>query len=83
VGDNSSFENDVFSQVTISFKVMDAWLEAISEIALSFRFKQLSLAVDIGMDTAFINSSGGLTMITMVGGEPVRMIVPNNLWDWK
>jgi len=76
-------QDDVFSQVEIDLKVMDAWLEAISEIAVSFRLRQLGQPVRVKHDAAFLTPGGALTMITEVAGEPVRMVVPEGMWNWQ
>jgi predicted flavoprotein YhiN len=80
---NETTQNqDVFPQVRIKSPVMEAWLNSLADIAVSLRLQKQLKIVDMEQDHAFVEQSGNLTMSTTVDGEPVRMVVPENMWSF-
>ena len=80
---DSMLQQNVIKQVAINPVVMDAWVDAISDVAMSFRLKQQMKPVHIEHDSAFIAPTGSLTIVTTVEGEPLRMVVPREMWSWQ
>ena len=73
---------DVIRRVQINAPVMEAWINSLANIALSLRLQKQMKIVDIEQDRAFVEKTGTLTMTTTVDGEPVRMIVPHEMWSF-
>lgn len=71
---------DVIKQVHIKAPVMEAWINSLADIAVSLRLQKQLKMVAMEQDHAFVESSGTLTMTTTVDGEPVRMVVPTEMW---
>ncbi len=82
MSDQATQNQDVFSQVRIKSPVMEAWLNSLADIAVSLRLQKHLKVVDMEQDRAFVEKSGNLTMATTVDGEPVRMVVPENMWSF-
>lgn len=74
---------DVFRQVQIKAPVMEAWINSLADIAVSLRLQKQMKIVDIEQDHAFVEKTGALTMATTVDGEPVRMVVPDEMWSFS
>lgn len=83
MSDSLLLQDNIFGQVMIDFKIMDAWTDALADIATSFRLRQLDSPVAVSIDEAYLTPDGGLTMIAQVAGEPVRMAVPQGMWNWQ
>lgn len=79
MNDETTPNQDVFPQVRIKPPVMEAWFNSLADIAVSLRLQKQLKIVDMEQDRAFLEKSGNLTMSTTVDGEPVRMIVPNEM----
>ncbi len=83
MSDYSLLRDNIYGRVMIDCKIMDAWMDALADIAVSFRLKQLEQPVPVSTDEAYLTPDGGLTMIAQVAGEPVRMVVPQGMWNWQ
>jgi len=70
---------DVFQHVHIKAPVMEAWINSLADIAVSLRLQNQVKVVDIEQDHAFVEKSGVLMMATTIDGEPVRMVVPDEM----
>ncbi len=76
-------KRDIFRQVRIKSPVMEAWINSLADIALSLRLQKRQKIIAIEQDHAYLEQSGSLTMSTMVDGEPVRMVVPGEMWCFR
>ncbi|NVN93457.1 MAG: hypothetical protein HXX11_23070 [Desulfuromonadales bacterium] len=74
---------DVFRKVRIKAPIMEAWINSLAEIAVSLRLKNQVKVVDIEQDQAFVKKTGDLMMATSVNGEPVRMVIPSEMWSFS
>jgi len=68
-------------QLHIKTPIMEAWINSLADIALSLRLQNRMKIVDIGQDHTLVEKSGALIMTTTVGGEPVRMVIPDDMWS--
>ncbi|NVN92657.1 MAG: hypothetical protein HXX11_18965 [Desulfuromonadales bacterium] len=80
---NIAQNSDVFQQVNIKTPVMEAWIDSLADIAVSLRLQKHSKIVDIEQDHAFVEKNGALMMATTVAGEPVHMVVPDEMWSYR
>lgn len=75
-------DRDLFQRVSIKSPVMEAWINSLADIALTLRLHNGVKVVEMAADQAFMEKSGRLTMSTTVDGEPVRMVVPDEMWSF-
>jgi len=73
---------DVIRKVHIKAPVLEAWIDSLANIAVSLRLQKQIRVVDIEQDHAFVEKTGALTMTTTVDGEPVRMVIPDEMWSF-
>jgi len=74
---------DIFQQVRIKSQVMEAWINSLADIAILLRLQKQLKIIAIEQDHAYLEQSGALTMSTMVDSEPVRMVVPGEMWCFR
>lgn len=74
---------DVIDKVNINPEAQAGWFFAIADTAKIMKAELNGATIAISPDSAWFNAAGVLELVTEVGGQPVRMEIPDQYWTWN
>ncbi len=76
---------NIISHVALEPSAEETWLAALADISRMVRMQKGGAAhfVKMGEETAHVQPSGVLTLLTMIDGEKVEMDIPPAMWSLR